>query len=159
MSGGQSDLYGDILKVAVPVVQALVVVIGWKVVSRDNDKREARKEIRSILNEVRRLSLEVETLAVQYYQSRVEDGRDQGTLLKRHFKQIGILLTSTTRQNHKVELSAPLADFRSEVTGADFESSTRVQVEMGHARIQALADATTRFLDEVEIIFASAYSR
>ena len=47
------------------VIGWLVIVIGWRFISRDNDRRERRKEVRALLTEIRSAILSVEAEAYE----------------------------------------------------------------------------------------------
>ncbi|WP_322073310.1 hypothetical protein [Burkholderia cepacia] len=50
-----------------PLLSPIVVMIGWGFISKDNDKRETRKEVRSLLNDFAKRVDALESAAVEYF--------------------------------------------------------------------------------------------
>ncbi|WP_152554256.1 hypothetical protein [Burkholderia sp. A1] len=58
------DTYKSVIA---PSITPIIVVIGWIFVSRDNDRRETRKEVRSLLNDFSKRVDALEATAVEYF--------------------------------------------------------------------------------------------
>lgn len=61
-----SNIFNDY---GVHIIQWIILIAGWKVVSNDNNSREQRKEIRSLLNTTTDLILEIQRDAFNYFTS------------------------------------------------------------------------------------------
>lgn len=70
-----------------PLLTPLLVIIGWFVVSRDNDRRETRKEIRAQLNELAQRLDALTNSAVTYYCDTQNTDRNSAVTLEIQLKQ------------------------------------------------------------------------
>lgn len=154
----EPQVHDDLVKVAIAAVQLLMVALGWRVVSRENDKREKRKEIRSILNEVRQLLTQVEMRAIEYYRIEPEKSKDLAIQIKQQIKQIATLVTMVTRLSTKFDLSEAMMEFRSAVTGGDFESANRPLRSSDDQLFAQISLTSAELLNLMEEIFSSIYS-
>lgn len=141
-----------------PIIGFLLIVAGWFVVARQNDRREQRKEVRAILNDIRKLVMEIEGRAFEYYRLAPDKSLEAGTLLKQQLKHVSAQVTSLTHQNSKFDVSALLAGLRKTITGGDFESFMRPPRVQTDPLMNAIALSVQEFLDELERIFATEYS-
>ncbi|WP_157314881.1 hypothetical protein [Chitinibacter sp. GC72] len=69
MENSWFDLYRSVIA---PTIAIVLVVIGWLLVSRDNNRRELRKELRGISSEIGKLGEVLSEKCYQYFSS-VED--------------------------------------------------------------------------------------
>lgn len=153
-----NQAHDDLVKSVIAFGQILVVVVGWVVVSRGNDKREKRKEIRTLLNEIRQMVNQVEVRAIEYYQLTPEDTRDLAVQLKQQLKQISTLTTTVTKLSSSFELSDQVADLRKKVTGQDFDSATRVPRKGNDTLFGEIAIAAAELIDSMENVFSATYA-
>jgi hypothetical protein len=152
-----TSTFEELMKVVVPVVQMLVVVVGWKIVSKGNDKRERRKEVRSLLNEIRAKVLEIEGQALDYYRLAPSKSVALGTSIKQNLKHVGMLSTTIVKFHENFDLSSQLMLFRQKVSGQDFETATR-QIRQADDRLFVeISSAATDLIDQMESIYSSTY--
>lgn len=131
----------------------LLVVAGWVVVNRQNNSRERRKEVRTVVDSTEKLILEIEVAARKYYALPGTDS-DAATLaleIKASLRTLSSrmkvlrLLSPTFASNNE------LIAFRTAVTGGDFEASQRPACPPTHrvfSEISAEAGALVNFLNE-----------
>jgi hypothetical protein len=58
------DTYKNLIA---PTLSPVIVIIGWVFISRDNDRRETRKEVRSLINDFCKRVDALEATAVEYF--------------------------------------------------------------------------------------------
>lgn len=57
------------------IVNVPIIIIGWWIINRQNNKRETRKEIRALLNDVQSMIGEIEAEAILYHTEEYDLGR------------------------------------------------------------------------------------
>jgi hypothetical protein len=142
-----------------PAIGWLVAIVGWVIVSRSNDKRETRKELRAFVDAVRDLVAVIEDKAYEYYQT--EHGASQSLALglKRDIARLAGVLNILKAANgcfsHEEEMKA----FRQAVTGKDFESREREVCAASDRLFLEISTAAQDVIEVVEAAFAKAYPR
>lgn len=114
------QIANDILRIAIP---AGIVVVGWWIVSSQTDKRERRKEIRAIVEDLRKTILEIREDTVEYYGT--ENKISVGSLsdkIKLNFLLVSQYLLLLKNAGMVLNVSAELIALRKTATGGFFES-------------------------------------
>lgn len=116
-----NSLTVEILKLMVP---ALIVAVGWFVVSRQNDHRERRKEIRSLIDDLKDIILEVKNSVETYYSS--PDSESVGRLsasIKLNLLLVSQYLFVLREAGLGIDATSELIALRKTATGNHFESA------------------------------------
>lgn len=144
------------LKTWAPAVPWLLVIIGWKVVSHDQNKRERRKEIWQVVCRVTKLIRDVEDAAIGYWNSNAGDANEKKSAaeLKRRLQHIGLDLARISAECDKLGSSLLMVAFRQSVTDSDFESVNRVADAERGGRISRSAE---NLIDAIEAGFRTQF--
>ena len=155
-----SDLqnYDEYIKIGIAAGQIIFAAIGWNIISRGNDKREQRKELRALLNEIRMLTTQIETKVIEYYSLEPFKSREVAVQVKRLLKQVATLATTVARYDHRYDVSQHVAELRMKATGGDFESAARQPTKDDDNLFNEIAAAGMQLIDELESTFARRYS-
>ncbi|WP_155740175.1 hypothetical protein [Burkholderia territorii] len=147
--------------------QWLLIVIGWLVVNKQTNSRERRKEIRSTIDSIEKLILEIEVAARNYYklEESTEDAQNQALQIKASFRTLSArikLLRTYSRirilkfWKNKFSISdTKLIDFRSAVTGGEFESSSRKAYAANHRVFSEISAAAGSLIDHLNEFYAN----
>ncbi len=140
------------------IVTWLLVISGWWLVNRQNNIREKRKEIRSILDKIQSLLDEIEIQAVQYHTS--QESSDLAFQLKRGLNQkLRNRLDILKLRNLDVKKCYPLLkQFRQAVTLINFDTSNFKPQNLSDDLIKNIWLAKDKLSQELEQIFSSHYS-
>lgn len=120
----------ECLRIVAPIGSLILVIIGWHFVRADNNKREDRRELRSLLDSIIEDIEKLQAKGFEYYLSGPEDAN--AVMLQIQLKTGLELLQgriSTIRRLHSKYFIHP-EDFvalNRNLTGGDFESSQRVK--------------------------------
>jgi hypothetical protein len=120
--------YFELSKALSGPVSWVLVAIGWHVVSKGNDKRERRKEIRSLIDRVRDTATGLEALANEYYQKAPSDAVHIGWNIKRDLARLAGHLTALEalcKKKPRFDFDGQQLALKQAITGGDFESSAR----------------------------------
>jgi len=115
------------VSIVAPIVTWSLVIGGWLFVRSDNNKRENRREIRSILDAIIKEIKDLEDSGWDYYQKPSDDPEaiKLGVSMKRNKAlledRIGHLAKTTGRFTSLEKLSK----FGDELTGGDYEQNSR----------------------------------
>lgn len=149
----------DILKdYVLPWLPTTATLIGWYVVNRQNNKREARKEERALIDGVKKLVIDLTGQARNYM---CTETRDEGieAEIKLRLSQVEIELERLPGYVTTSVLVDAMAAFGDAATGADFESATRTARSNSDPEPQALALARNDLLQKLESLFTDRYLR
>jgi len=145
------------IKIIIAGAQIVFAAVGWKIISLGNDKRETRKEVRTLFNEIRALTNQIEAKAFEYYLLEPNKSGECATQLKRLVKQLAALATTAARYSAKFDMSLEVATVRMKATGGDFESADRKPSGCNDLLFRELAAAVLELLDKCEAVFANCY--
>ncbi|PNM90252.1 hypothetical protein QGN06_25490 [Achromobacter xylosoxidans] len=144
-----------------PTLPPLLIVLGWFFVSRDNDRRETRKEIRALINEyAKKLDLQMERVA-EYF-SKIDNAKSptRAQLAEVAIKQAFDRLEAALRLIQKMDcryqgLDAVFEELVNMVTGhVKFESRTyEGKLSLVDFDILNMTLKSKEFIDELEGIF------
>jgi hypothetical protein len=154
----------DWVQYCIPFAQAFgpaigwgLVIWGWKIVSKDNNSRERRKEVRALINEARSITLNIERCAYAYYQKEHKDSFELSMEIKRELQHLAKMLASIKRINTGLDFDAPLLAFRQKVTSHDFDDSRRIPRNHSDRLYLEISTAALDLIDSFEDKFGAAY--
>jgi len=142
-----------------PLLSLVAIAVGWFYVSRDNDKREGRKELRELLNHIRTQVLKLEELAHDYFHKGPAETRALAMDIKREMQRLADLLMTLKGRDPKFKFDSQLATFRSVVTGSDFDSAAREIRQCTDRLFLEITSASLGLTSELERIFCESYAR
>lgn len=135
----------------------VLVVLGWIIVNRQNNKRESRKEVRGQLDQVSELLVELEEMAVEYHTA-----QQQNAKLARSIKHA---ITRLTNVVHYIGL-ADARDFnrrivrlRRTITLKNFDSANHQPVVVDGDFLENISSAAQDLIDLLERRFMTKYPR
>ncbi|MCC4117592.1 hypothetical protein LLG90_19725 [Aromatoleum toluclasticum] len=113
-----------------PLGSWALVIVGWAVVRRDNNRREERKEIKAIVDSAIERSERLQDLGRRYHVSPSSSENEQRAAqirsdLKRLGTELQILHVATAG---KISASKALIELRQRITGGSFDSAERQAV-------------------------------
>lgn len=104
-----------------------LVILGWAVVRRDNNRREKRKEIKAVVDSAIDRSERLQDLGRRYYVSPMSSQSDeQAARIKSEVKKLGTelqILHLVT--DGKITASRAMIALRQRITGGSFDSAQR----------------------------------
>ncbi|WP_143330316.1 hypothetical protein [Chromobacterium haemolyticum] len=143
------------LKDWAPAVSWVLVLWGWHRVTKENNKRELRKEVKDRIDTVAKLLDSVEDDAIEYYRM---DNSDESIRLARKIKvnvaSVGHHLNILTNIDDKYRCSHELIALRKAVTGSDFDSAERAVRELGDQIFTDIAAASVNVIRKLDRAYA-----
>lgn len=162
MTEGSIELLKSLAPIAQIVGQTitwLLVIFGWFVVSRSNDRRETRKELRALVDAIRKATIEIETAAHEYFRVEAASSGHQGMILRRDILRLSGLLTTLKAADPRFDIGQSLMEFRQTITGGDFDSAERKARVPADRLFLEISSAAQTLLENLESAFAQAYPR
>lgn len=157
-----SDVGQDILAIlkdyVLPWLPTGFTLTGWYVVNRQNNKREARKEERALIDSVKKLVIDLTGQARSYMCTEARN-EDIEADIKLRLSQIEIELGRLPRYAETSSLVDAVAAFGDAATSADFESATRSARKISDPEPQMLALTRNDLLQKLELLFTDRYLR
>jgi len=137
------------------IVTIIVTIVGWQVVSRFNDRRELRKEVRARIDSVAKLLEEVELAAHQYYAiaATAPKAIESGQLIRCKLKQIGSRASDLDKLLPDCRGCTLSVEFRKTVSSADFDQSARLPRALDDPIFMRISNARKLVLDSFEAGF------
>jgi len=137
-----------------PGVPWALVILGWKVVSRQQDARERRKEVRG---EIERLIKDVSEIELRTYNYLATSGdstksRRLGLRLKSDLARLGEEITRLARFENLDALEA-MTELRQAITFREFDSSSRQPCDSSSEWIADVRDASHALIGRLEVTF------
>lgn len=135
-----------------PYLPLVLTIIGWWVVSRQNDRRERRKEIRELIKQVeQRVDIIIAT-TTEYY---VLDGKDPkcaelATKIRYNISALDPLRKRINAAGLECDTVGEIILFKQSVTGGQFETASRKKLLSGHASMSESATAGFDLVDKFE---------
>ncbi|MBV8045683.1 MAG: hypothetical protein JO171_00905 [Paludibacterium sp.] len=137
---------GDLLKWLPPVL----VVLGWIVVNWQNDKRELRKEARSLIDAAKKLVGEIAVKAVNYH----VDGQHGLTFeIKAGLDALEIECERLPYFVKDSPLMGAHVAFTDAITGGDFEATAPAKKAPNSPEVATILRTRTEMLAELERVF------
>lgn len=140
----------DLLKWLPPVL----VVAGWVIVNHQNDKRETRKEARSLVDAAKKLVGDIASKALDYH---VNGNTDLAFEIKAGLDQLEIECERLPSFVRGCPLMAALIALQDAATGGDFESAVPLKKSRTSPEVLAILRARTELLAELERVFRVRY--
>ena len=149
----------SIIGIVTPVVQWGLIIFGWLVVSRDNDRREQRKEIRSMLNDISKLIIDIQDDAHSYYVSSPDSTSSFKELkIKEKIQRLERMIDIVGQQKAGFKKKKELISFRRLVTGRQFESKERTALPSEHRLHLEISASAKDLILSLESKFQTAYT-
>lgn len=160
------------LQPLVQLIATTVVMGGWFFVSRDNNKREDRKYLRSTIDSIISDIKSLEQKAYSYYTSSNEEASKNliPTEIKRDIDmldfRLGLLKSTYSRANkwwYKRKIFPLFQDlekrsqYRRNLTGGDFEQANREKCEASNRKLLEISYAAKELISELEAQYATLY--
>jgi len=144
-----------------PVASVILVALGWVWISRDNDRRESRKEIRTELNDLRDLIRDIEMSARSYFRTTPDDPESDrlSSLIKRSLQTLAGRLIAIKLRWKELDLDSDLTSFRRRITSGDFDSRQRRAISSTDLLILEIENAGQSLIDAIERAFATSFGR
>lgn len=138
-----------------PVGSWVLVIIGWRIVLKDHDKREIRKEIKALIDSAIAKVDTLEDHAVEYF-STTDGGR--GSAIAASIRSN--LSSIATDIKHVREASKGLIDgesqliaLRQAITSGDFDSASRVAIPESDEMFEDIRSAILAFRSHLQGAF------
>ena len=148
-------------KSAGSVVSWGLVILGWYFVSKDHNRREHRKEIRAVLNQIESSIRHIEETAHQYY-LKAGSASDIGSIslkIKRDIKRLSGDLARLHAVCASIEFKPELIVFRSTITGGDFDVKRRAASSSDSTKLGDISSAADELIDILESGFVSRFAK
>jgi hypothetical protein len=142
-----------------PYLPLLLTIIGWWVVSNQNDRRERRKEIRELIKQVEQRVDTIISTATAYY---ALDGKDLKCPELAAKMRYNISALEPLRKRIKIaglecEIVEEIISFKQAVTGGQFESVGRKKHQGGHENMTETATAGFALIDKFETAYFTKF--
>lgn len=142
-----------------PLVTWTLVIVGWYLVSKQNDRREARKEIRATIDFVTTLIYDTHTKSVEFY---LKPGSDSSCTplraqILRDLGRIGMTISTFEISNHYQPLHGKVADLRKTITLHEFDQTDRDAKSYSDQRITEITLAAKELAELLEARFREKY--
>lgn len=140
---------------AAPLLSPALVIIGWRVISRDNDRRETRKETRALINDFVKRVDEFQKDTIKYFDFEVKGtATTQEIELKRSLERLELMLGYLNRIDSSFQGQLELTALSDLVTGhSNFESATKVVVPTTDQLHLKIALACSALVKQIEFQF------
>jgi hypothetical protein len=141
-----------------PLFSPFMVIIGWRVISRDNDRRETRKETRALINDFVKKVDELQKDANRYFCFSDRGTADELEVqLKRALERLELMLGYMHRIDNAFDAQPQLTALSELITGhPNFESTNKTSVPMTDGLHLRLALTCSNLIKEVEHQFIDA---
>jgi hypothetical protein len=142
-----------------PYLPLIFTMIGWWVVSRQNDKRERRKEIREQIKQFEQRIDAIIAATTQYY---MLDGKDAkcpelSTKMRYNISALDPLRKRIELAGLKCDIVIEILAFKQAVTGDKFESVSRKKLQANDPLLSEVANAGFELVDKFEKSYFSAF--
>lgn len=140
-------------------VSWLLVIIGWTVVSKDQNNRFRRTEIRSTITDVKKLLNEIENCSIDYWMSpgSADNAHENSRLIKQRLQWLAHYKRMLTRDNSSMSLDKEMKNLRQAITGDDFDSSMREALAKNSPKILKILRISNEFAEAIELAYEKKY--
>ena len=134
----------------------LIVLIGWFVIDKQNNRREQRKEIRAAIDALGEMLDVLEQDAINFHTSGFDErkGSELRLAIQRLSARVGRLSFS-----ENVNLNTRIIDLRRAITLRNFESTNHNVQQNDSQIILTIAAAKDSLIDELEFLFKERFLR
>lgn len=167
-----SELSGFI-KDCAPVVGWLIVVVGWLRSRKESNEREDRHELRKTIDSITENITALEDKAYEFYATEISpagaEASDEETIKHQNgviklqvdiLRQQGVIVSRIQRLRQWNEIFRDqdrLTDFRTALTGGDFETVERRKRRADDPVVQEISWAAKALIDSLEAGYAYIY--
>jgi hypothetical protein len=142
-----------------PYLPLIFTMIGWWVVSRQNDKRERRKEIREQIKQFEQRVDAVIAATTQYY---MLDGKDAkcaelSTKMRYNISVLDPLRKRIELAGLQCDIVIEILAFKQAVTGDKFESMSRKKLQANDPHLSEVTNAGFELVDKFEKSYFSCF--
>lgn len=138
-----------------PVVSWGLVLLGWWRVTRENDRRQRRKETRERIDIVLDMLDELEDAAVEYFTSAPGSVADKTSRsIKSTIGKLGHHVAILARISDRYNCAIELTRLRKAITGGDFDSQSRIATTVSDERFLEIAQHSTAVARKLDSAFA-----
>lgn len=143
----------------VPYLPLLLTILGWHIVSKQNDKRERRKEIRDLIKLIEQKADAVLSTATEYYSINGIDKKcpELETRIRYHLEAIKSLEGRIKKAGLSVTLKDERVGLKQSVTGNEFESRARKKINENNVIISEVAAASVALMEKLENAYFQSY--
>lgn len=150
---------GDNFKsIVAPFISPILVMIGWRVISRDNDRRETRKETRAVINDFVKKVDDLQKDATNYFcfvDKAVADAQE--VQVKRSLERLELVLSYLHRIDERFDAEAEHTALSNLITGhPNFESSSKMSLPVKDPVHLQLALCCSNLIKRIEFQFIDA---
>lgn len=140
-----------------PWAPAALTILGWWVVNWQANRREIRKEQRSIADAAKKLTVSCADEAIGYHCTK---GRDESTegQIKSQLELIEIELARIPEYREDKELVRAMAAFADACTGGEFESSSKGQLSRSDPLLVRISSERNFLLVRIEESFSRRFT-
>jgi hypothetical protein len=154
--------YQPLITIGISIIGWLLILYGWNLTNKHNNKRESRKELRSELD---RIVSELEMLkekTFQYYTTSARGSEKLAFEIKTSQQTLLAKIENLSKRHPEFSLNNCLVQFIDVVTGGDFESKTRKKRTYTNKRdtlLQEISLSTTNLITSLESDFCKAVGK
>ena len=142
-----------------PYLPLLITILGWWIVSRQNDRRERRKEVRELIKQAELRVDVVLSLAMEFYALAGKDPKcaELAAKIRYNLGTLDPLRRRLDANGLKCDALTEIIAFKQSITGGDFESLARKKLlQNSHLLLEASA-AGFALIDKLETAYLSAF--
>ncbi len=140
------------IEFSTPYLPLFLTIVGWWVVSVQNDRRERRKEIRELIKQVEQRVESIVATTTEYY---ALDGKDPkcaelSAKIRYNISALDPLRKRIKSAGLECDVVGEIVIFKQSVTGGQFESPSRKKLPGGNANVSESATAGFDLVDKFE---------
>ncbi len=160
MSRTQSQKSNFAMELGLWWISPLVIIIGWFVVDKLSDRREARKEIRARVDGITNLVEQVQEHCYEYYSKAGSDPSiiGVGQSIRCKLKQIGVRIAVVNRGLPGLGLATQFIRFRQAASGK-LDESSREAMESGHEIYDNISNTGAVLVALLESAFSRRFGK
>ena len=130
----------------------VLVILGWLIVSRQNDLREFRKETRARLDALAKMVGETVDMSISFYLKLpgADGQQDLKMKIAHSLAHIGRICTSLVDRQEDHPVITKVVALRQAITLSDFDSDQRPAYKFGDARLNEIVDSSKSLISTLE---------
>ncbi len=154
------NVSADLIRTITPLASIGLVVLGWALVNRQNNKRESRKETRQLIDRTLKHLAEAVDIATKYQSNSIDamNRYVEGWKLLLALGQIsGSINTLRKKGIDPTSCAAPYINLKKCITGADFMTSNSKPWPPDDKRWLELLAATNSLTETLDRLFIDSF--